>query len=204
MNKWEEFYNKMPLDKIPWQKTQYDFLSKIIESGKVKPGLALDLGCGTGMKSIYLAKKGFKVTGVDISETAVKYARENKEKESVEVNFFVGDVLDLSFLKDKKYDFILDWACFHCIPKKERGNYLLEILKHSKINTKLLLRCFAKTENKKEVIKDSVSDVYLSSEEDIRSLFKNNFVILEVNKSKPNSGNPPSDLLIEFLMEKKK
>ncbi|MHA1491966.1 MAG: class I SAM-dependent methyltransferase [Promethearchaeota archaeon] len=204
MNKWEEFYNNTPLDKIPWQKTQYDFLTEVIESGKIKPGLVLDLGCGTGMKSIYLAKKGFKVTGVDISETAIKYAQKNKEKENIDAEFFIGDVLDLSFLEDKKYDFILDWACFHCIPKERRKDYVFELLKHSKNNAKLLLRCFSETENKKGVVKNSAPNVYLSSEQDIKSLFKDHFKILEINKSKPNSGNPPSDLLSEYLMEKKK
>ena len=72
---WEKYYRETPLEKIPWQKTQADYFTKLIDSNRIKPGAALDLGCGTGMKSIYLAQKGFKVTGIDISETAIKIAK---------------------------------------------------------------------------------------------------------------------------------
>ena len=52
MNKWEQYYKKTPLNEIPWQKTQADYFIKAVD--KIKSGTALDLGCGTGMKSIYL------------------------------------------------------------------------------------------------------------------------------------------------------
>ena len=59
-SKWEKYYTETPLNKIPWQKTQADYFTKVIKTGKVKAGSALDLGCGTGMKSIYLAKKDLR------------------------------------------------------------------------------------------------------------------------------------------------
>ncbi len=123
---WEKYYQKISVDKIPWQKTQASYFTEVIESGKIKPGLTLDLGCGTGAKSIYLAKKGFKVTGVDISDTAIKQAKENAKRAGVNIKFISADATDLSFFGNKKFDFVLDWANLHGISKTKRKNILME------------------------------------------------------------------------------
>ena len=52
-------------------------LIELIETEKIKSCKVLDIGCGEGFYSIYLASKGFDVTGVDISEIATNKAREN-------------------------------------------------------------------------------------------------------------------------------
>ncbi|GAI33109.1 unnamed protein product, partial [marine sediment metagenome] len=149
---WERYYIKTPLEKIPWQKSQANYFTKVIETGKVKSGSALDLGCGTGAKSIYLAKRGFKVNGVDISRTAIKFAKRNAQKAKVKARFIVANATDLGFLKNKKFDFILDWANLHGIPKSKRKKYIQEIVKHTKKGGKLLLRCFSKRGVKKESV----------------------------------------------------
>jgi len=201
-SKWEQYYKKTPLDEIPWQKTQADYFTKIIEMGKVKSGSVLDLGCGTGVKSIYLAKKGFKVTGVDISKTAIKLAKENARKAKIKVNFIVADATDLSFLKNKKFDFILDWANLHGIPKSKRRKYISGIVKHTKKGGKLLLRCFDKNRTQKEFTLRPMGLIYLFSKEDIKNLFSKHFKILETNRSKPIGETPPSKWLNEYLMER--
>ncbi len=201
-SKWEKYYAKTSLDKIPWQKTQADYFTKVIETGKVKAGSALDLGCGTGVKSIYLVKKGFKVTGIDISEVAIKYAKENAQNAKVKVNFIVADVTDLSFLKDRRFDFVLDWANFHGVPKNKREKYINGIVKHTKKGSIFLLRCFSKDKTQKEFIIRSMGTIYLFSEEDIKNLFGKYFKILEINRSKPFGETPPSKRLNEYLMER--
>jgi 2-polyprenyl-3-methyl-5-hydroxy-6-metoxy-1,4-benzoquinol methylase len=49
-------------------------LEDLLERGLLKPCRALDIGCGTGGLVVYLAKRGFEVTGIDISIIAVKRA----------------------------------------------------------------------------------------------------------------------------------
>lgn len=201
-SKWEKYYAKTSLDKIPWQKTQADYFTKVIDAGEVKPGLALDLGCGVGAKSIYLAKKGFEVVGVDISKTAIKIAKQNAKKAKVKVKFIVADATNLSFLKNEKFDFILDWANLHGIPKNKREKYINGIVKHTKKGGILLLRCFGKNRTWKEFVIRSMATVYLFSKEDIKNLFSKYFKVLEINISKPFGETSPSKRLNEYLMER--
>lgn len=79
---WENFY-KLPIEKIPWQQTQFDWFKKLVDNGTIKGNSALDLGCGTGIKSIYLAKSGFKrIVGIDIAPQAIEYAKENATRKA--------------------------------------------------------------------------------------------------------------------------
>lgn len=60
--------------------------------GDLPPGRALDLGCGEGADSIWLAERGWQVTGVDVSATAVARARAHAEERGVTVDLQVHDL----------------------------------------------------------------------------------------------------------------
>jgi len=198
---WEKYYAKTPLEKIPWYYTQADYFIKLLNSGKLGTGKALDLGCGVGAKSIILAKKGFKVTGIDISPTAICYARKNAKKEKVGVRFIAADTSDISFLKDEKFDFVLDWANLHGIPKSKRKKYIKQIIQHTQRGSKILLRCFSRYRVKEELgFLSPVGLIYLFSKEDIKNLFGKHFKFLETNRSKPR--NHPGKWFDEYLMER--
>ena len=96
---WEDVYKNTPLEEIPWRSESVSWLYQLIEEGTIPIGMALDLGCGTGEKTIYLAKNGFTVTGVDISKTAIKHARKFAAQAGVQAEFYIQDDTDLSFLK---------------------------------------------------------------------------------------------------------
>jgi len=87
------------------------------------PGRALDLGCGTGTNAITLAKKGWKVTGVDFVGRAISQARKKAQQEGIDVVFVVDDVARLKKI-DGKFDLILDIGCFHSLDMTQRKNYL--------------------------------------------------------------------------------
>jgi len=205
MNKyqWEKYYKKTPLAKIFWQETQADYLKELIRASKVKPGKALDLGCGTGIKSIFLVKNGFSVTGIDISETAINYAKENAKKENINIDFFVHDATDLRFLKDKKFDLVLDWANLHGVPSEKVEKYILGITDHLKIGGKLILRCFGRKESEEKYVKRPDFIISLYTDKEIEDLFGENFKVLEKNISKSENDKAPGKFFYEFLLERK-
>ena len=70
----------------------------------LKPGEKIfDAGSGSGRDSLFLAKLGFKVTGVDISKVGVEKARNVAKKKKLAINFFVGDLENLK-LRDEEFD----------------------------------------------------------------------------------------------------
>lgn len=68
---------------------------------------ALDIACGEGRNSIFLARHGFRVTGIDISETGLDKARRWAEQEGVPVDFMAADLE--SFFPDRSYDLIINF-----------------------------------------------------------------------------------------------
>jgi SAM-dependent methyltransferase len=63
------------------------------ELAGLRPGRALDLACGEGRNAVWLAERGWTVTGVDFSDVAIARARELAATRRVEADFRLGDVL---------------------------------------------------------------------------------------------------------------
>jgi len=64
------------------------------EVGGLQPGRALDLACGEGRNAVWLAERGWRVTGVDFSDVALGKAAELAASRGVEAEWVVADVLD--------------------------------------------------------------------------------------------------------------
>ncbi len=69
----------------------------LVEVAGLTPGRALDVGCGEGADAIWLARGGWTVTAVDISEVAVGRARAAAELAGAAVEWICGDVLQTAF-----------------------------------------------------------------------------------------------------------
>jgi SAM-dependent methyltransferase len=65
----------------------------VAEVSDLTPGRALDVGCGEGADAIWLARRGWTVTAIDVSEVAVARARAAAERAGVEVEWIGGDAL---------------------------------------------------------------------------------------------------------------
>ncbi len=129
----------------------------LIEQGEVKQGRALDLGCGTGTNSIYLAHHGFRVVGVDFSSKAIAIARAKAQTEHAKVEFVQSDVTRLEFLQEP-FDFVLDIGCFHGIPESERTRYVSQLKRLTQPASIFMLYAFGATGMSAGVIPAGVSD----------------------------------------------
>ena len=98
-------------------------LVELIDLQKLKPGRALDLGCGTGTNVIYLAQHGWQATGVDFVGKAIGTAKRKAKASGVAADFFQGDVTRLEFIKPP-FDLVLDIGCFHSLPADRRPAYV--------------------------------------------------------------------------------
>jgi SAM-dependent methyltransferase len=65
----------------------------VAEVDGLTPGRALDLACGEGRNAIWLAERGWDVTGVDFSQVAIAKARASAERAGVDVDFVCADLL---------------------------------------------------------------------------------------------------------------
>jgi SAM-dependent methyltransferase len=85
-------------------------------------GRVLDAGCGSGEHTIHLARLGYDVVGVDLSERALQEARANAAGRGVAARFERADALHLG--EDPTYDTIIDSALFHIFDGGDRAQYV--------------------------------------------------------------------------------
>jgi SAM-dependent methyltransferase len=119
-------------------------LVEVIEGArKLAAGRALDLGCGTGTTSVYMASNGWDVTGVDFVPRAIRRARARAGAAGVSVAFLVGDVTQLHRLPIKPgFDLLFDQGCFHSLPEGPQPAYAREITRVARSGATYLLYAF--------------------------------------------------------------
>jgi 2-polyprenyl-3-methyl-5-hydroxy-6-metoxy-1,4-benzoquinol methylase len=87
-------------------------------------GRALDLACGEGRNSIWLASQGWRVTGVDFSDVAIERARKLAESQGVDVDWIVADVT--AYAPDvAAYDLVL--ISYLQVPAADRQRVLANV-----------------------------------------------------------------------------
>jgi cyclopropane fatty-acyl-phospholipid synthase-like methyltransferase len=100
-------------------------LESLLERGLLKPCRALDVGCGTGGLVVYLAKKGFDVTGVDISAVAIMKARARLVREGVKASLIKMDFTDVGQARLLgRFDLVTDVGCYHSLSQDRRRAYI--------------------------------------------------------------------------------
>lgn len=168
---WNNLYNTQNVETLPWYNENLDSdLEEELERGKISKGRILDLGTGPATQAIQLAKRGLEVTASDVSEAAIRRARELYVHKDKEINFTVDNILN-SKLKDKMFNYVFDRGCFHVLPIEKRPVYIKEIKRILDDNGRLFLKCFSIKEPRQE-------GPYEFSETEIRQLFGNEFVII--------------------------
>jgi len=142
-NEWDEIYRNYPLAELGWELGKpRPILVEFVEKGLIKQGKALDICCGAGTNTVYLATKGFQVTGIDISPTAIQYAKKKTEQAKVKIDFQVQNFLQLPFA-DGAFDFVFDMGCFHHVEVEDRPAFIKGVHRVLKMGGTYMLTCFS-------------------------------------------------------------
>lgn len=182
----DKIYREVPLDQIPWNiETPPVALVELVQSEKIRPCKTIDLGCGTGNYAIYLASKGFDVTGIDRSPTAIKIATEKAQKLGVRCRFIVADLLDDLHEVKETFEFGYDWEFLHQIFPEDREKYVQNVYNILKPGAQYLSVCFSEKDPQfggaGKFRKTKLGTIlYFSSESEIQELFSPYFVIQEL------------------------
>jgi SAM-dependent methyltransferase len=107
-----------------------DFLGSVFRRYRVKPRAILDLGCGTGNHDIPLARRGYRVTGLDQSTAMLSVARKKATASRVGVRFVRGDMR--SFRLAKQFDAVLCMfgAFGYTLPRRDVVRVLRSVRAH--------------------------------------------------------------------------
>jgi 2-polyprenyl-3-methyl-5-hydroxy-6-metoxy-1,4-benzoquinol methylase len=123
----EMFYQKATVpEELPWHSEKPARLLVEAVSRRKDAGKALDLGCGTGAFSIYLAKQGYEVTGLDFIPKALEMAAKRVQAECMKINWVMADVLNWNAAG--QFDLILDSGCLHTITSRNMTRYKQQLL----------------------------------------------------------------------------
>lgn len=98
-------------------------LLRVVREEHIPPVAALDLGCGSGSNTVWLARQGFTVTGIDMSPAAIRRARRRAGRVGVAVRFVCGDLRNLSGV-DGPFDFFVDCGCYGAVQLSDAPGYL--------------------------------------------------------------------------------
>ncbi len=118
---WDERYSS---DELPWDTGRPDtYLVRMVSRWPLHQGSVLDIGCGTGTNSLWLARQGFEVTGLDISKEAVAIARKRASEEGIECGFVCDDFLTAG-VPATSVQFVFDRGCFHSVKEEQREAFV--------------------------------------------------------------------------------
>ncbi len=127
--------------RMPWETGPREELVGLVESGRIAPGRAIDLGCGTGSNTIFLAQHGFEVTGVDFAASAIAKARRRANAAGVRAQFVVDDLTNLRKVKGT-FDLLVDYGALDDLGRTGRDLYVRNILPLTRAGSRYLLWCF--------------------------------------------------------------
>jgi SAM-dependent methyltransferase len=125
----------------PWVGPARSELVRLVESGDLLPGRAIDLGCGEGDNAIFLAQHGFQVTAVDFSPAAIAKAKAKAHEAGADVDFVIDDLTRLTGVSGH-FDVLVDYGTFDDLSNRDRAAYVDQVRSLAKPGAKFLLWCF--------------------------------------------------------------
>jgi 2-polyprenyl-3-methyl-5-hydroxy-6-metoxy-1,4-benzoquinol methylase len=172
---WKQLYKDEEVEKMPWFYPGLDpDLEKALAKFHISSGTALDLGTGPATQAIALAKRGFTVTGTDLSEVAIRKARIRAEGAGLDIDFRQEDILDNTI--ETSFDLIFDRGLFHTIQPNIRREYIGHIHDLVRPEGHLFVKCFHHLETMEP-------GPYRFSPEELKDYFSGYFTILSIEET---------------------
>jgi methyl halide transferase len=135
-HEWDQHYVE---GNLPWDSgVPSKELIRVLDDESIKPSRAAELGCGTGTNSIYLASRGFDVTGFDISPTAIATAQKKAANAGAKARFVAADLCRFT-LDASPFDFVFDRGCYHAVRRVGLSGFLATLERLTRPGTPLLL-----------------------------------------------------------------
>ncbi|MDM4142772.1 MULTISPECIES: class I SAM-dependent methyltransferase [Mycobacterium] len=132
-----------PWDGHPLAQSVRDLVEGTPNAAALPAGSALEVGCGTGDCSIYLAQHGWKVTAVDFVAKPLERARAKAHAAGAAVDFVQADVTQLSRTGiGANFELIVDNGCLHNMSDADRDAYVREITALAAPGARLLIVAF--------------------------------------------------------------
>lgn len=170
---WEDLYRASDVSALPWYTPSLDVDLATALAARTHPGIrVLDLGTGPGTQAIALAKRGYVVVATDIAPSAVRKAAHLAEREKVQVEFRVDNILD-SRLEDGLVDAIVDRGVFHVMPPESRPRYVAAVHRVLRPRGFLFLKAFSDQEPRQD-------GPYRFSPAELASYFEPRFEVLSI------------------------
>jgi SAM-dependent methyltransferase len=121
-------------------------LVELVEgAAPLRPGRALDLGCGTGRNTLYLTRHGWHAVGIDMLGRAIDKARSRAVGAAASARFIHGDVTRLSDLGiGDGYNLIVDSGCYYGLSGQQREAYAAGVTRVAAKEALLLMAGFTK------------------------------------------------------------
>lgn len=124
----QKFYRKAEGNpaKLPWHnETPSEVLVAAVKAHGGR-GRALDVGCGAGTFSVWMAQQGMDVTGIDLFPEAIEMARAAAADKGVQVELIVGDLF--AYAPPRRFDVVFDSGCLHALVGGDVARYKKKVL----------------------------------------------------------------------------
>lgn len=111
---------------LPWHRAEPPGLLVDALNARGEASTALDVGCGAGTYSMYMARRGYRVTGVDFMLEAVELLHRQSAESGLSVTAVQSDIL--VWAPHHAFDVVLDVGCLHSLGAERRALYKARLL----------------------------------------------------------------------------
>lgn len=132
------------LDRVPWDIGESQPAVRELEASGQISSEVLDIGCGPGDNTLFLAGHGYQVLGLDAAPAAIERASRRAAERHADAQFAVADATSLAGYFDR-FATVIDSALYHCMTEHERAAYLDALHRACRRGALLHIICFSDT-----------------------------------------------------------